>query len=342
MKIVKSKRYNKYKSKSFRNNKGGSSKNCLYNPETELMENECPGLKYFYEIKDNLKKDHNAVYMVFGHGCDLYEEVSVVPNRCKYYTSTSCGLASENNPKITQDFFNNTLDLERPEKYFAAASEEESLDGSLEEYNDVKYRRIIGLYEHNEGESYVNNKNSSFLSMGEFAGLRKMGDMIINNKQNKSFNGFMQNGKSKKQEYTLEIYYLQHFAGSIFPTTLQVCKLLHENFSENELNNFEYPLYNPKYHDKFINLIKNNFSIDFASIMEYLPGKFINSACRPICDGPTNTREIIVLDQPINDESRLKKKNEFIERIRRDSLSDSPELHWNTENEESQDEMENS
>jgi len=116
--MVKSKHNNKYKSRSFRNNKGGSSKKCVYNPQSKLMENECPGLKYLNDIKDNLKKDHNNVYMMFGHGCDLYEEVVRVPTDCKYYTSTSCGLVTENNPKITKDFFDNRLDLKRLDKYF--------------------------------------------------------------------------------------------------------------------------------------------------------------------------------------------------------------------------------
>ena len=179
--------------------------------------------------------------------------------------------------------------------------------------------------------------------MSEFAGLRKMGDMIINNQKGKYFtldqNG-LKNGKSKKQEYTLEIYYLQHFSGSIFPTTFQVCKLLHENFTENQLNNFEYPLYNESFHHKFMNLIKDNFSIDISSIMKYLPGKFINSACRPICEEP-NTHQSLILDQPRNDETLLSKKHQFIEGIRRNSLSDYPHFNW-TENIESEDESENS
>jgi hypothetical protein len=320
MKILKSKRYNKFR--SFRN-KGGSSEKCLYNPESKLYEKKCPGLKYFKEIKDNLERDPNAVYIVFGHGCDLYEEVLQVPISCKYYTTTSCGLTTNHNPKITEDFFNEKLDLKNTDKYFIQTGYE-NLDGSLAEYKDVTLNRVEGLYEHNEGESYVNNKNWSFLKMGSFAGLRKMGDMKI---YNQKLSSFMEDKDKqiKKQQYTLEIYYLQHFAGSIFPTTFQVCKLLHENFTENELNNFEYSLY--RGHDKFIKLIINNFSIDFASIMENLPGKFINSACRPICEGP-DSNDVLVLDQPENDESWSTKRNKFIHARRRDSVSDYPRYIW--------------
>lgn len=298
MKIIKSKRYYKRARKSLPyNKKGGSSNNCMYNPNTQKMESQCPGLKYLNEIRGTvIDQDPNSVYMAFGHGCDLeYEELTVPPG-CEYYTATACGKASKHNKKLSEDFFINTIDLSNPEKY-------DFIDDAVADDSDelVLFTGEFSLYKRNSGDSYVNNKNSTILGMGCYGGLRKMGDIIINNLYIDSIIQFptfvilsSPSAKSKDiiRPYTLEFYYLHHFAGSIFPTTLQVCKLLHQNYTENELNSFKYTLYGSE-HVKFLDLIKNNFSIDYASIMEVFKGRHINFACRPICRGPNTVEQII-------------------------------------------------
>ena len=309
--------------KSLLNNKRGgsnSSKKCIYDHISTEMKNECPGLKYFLEIKDKIMTNSMNIYTILGHGCDLENEVRIVPVNCEYYTSTACGLTTKNNPKLNEDFFNNTLDLNRLERYNFSRDEVRHLDGLLSDFHDIKYRNVMGLYKHSQGESYVNNKNVCFLRMGEYAGLRKMGDMIINNQKDKNFID-TNDWNIKQQPYTLEMYYLQHYAGSLFPTTLQVCKLLHQNFKQNILNNYNYSLITG--HDKFKRLIVNNFSIDYASIMDYLPGKFINSSCRILCNGNRATRF-----------SRIISDNKFVKLRRSQSNSDFLELFWDNNEED--------
>ena len=74
-------------------------------------------------------------------------------------------------------------------------------------------------------------------------------------------------------------------------------------FHDDELNNYNYyfawntnhenmmmkydgDIHSYNYAFRFIDMIKNNFSIDFATLIYNLKGTFINNACRPICNGP--------------------------------------------------------
>ena len=278
--------------------KGGSSKNCIYDNSTGKMEGQCPGLKYFNEIRDILgHQDSNSVYMIFGHGCDLEPEVDqvelTVPEDCQYFTTVACGISASHNPKIYKDFFNNTIDLSKPEKYDIVGDEApDELDQTVLLTGEQSlYRRVVG-------DSYVNNKNWTFLEMGSYCGLRKMGDVltnvIIGDRSVPQFLNVreMLPFQVIDRPYTLEMYYLQHYAGSLFPTTNQVCKLLHEKYTENELNNLKYALVSG--HSKFKELIIKNFSIDYESIMEVCKGIHINFACRPICRGTDNTVDEII------------------------------------------------
>ena len=278
--------------------KGGSSNKCMYNPANKQMENECPGLKYLNEIRDTVRdQDPNSVYMAFGHGCDLEYEELFVPQDCEYYTMTACGMYGVFNKKLNTHFFNNTIDLSNPEIYDVTKNSQAD-----DSYDLFQFTGKFSLYKRNSGESYVNNKNYSILNMGCYGGLRKMGDIIIinpftDNKMDIPNFVILSSPSAKSKDiirpYTLEFYYLHHFAGSVFPTTLQVLKLLHQNYTEDELNSFKYSLYGPE-HEKFTDLIKNNFSIDYASIMEVFKGRHINFACRPICRGPLLTEEEII------------------------------------------------
>ena len=287
MSIKKKRNTNKKTSK-----KGGSSQKCVFNNRTRIMEGQCPGLKYLNEIRDTLvNQDSNSVYIMFGHGCDLELEELIVPNDCQYYTTVACGKSASHNEKIYKDFFNNTMDLSKPEKYDTFGDE------ALDEFDET----VIAtgeqkLYKRVAGDSYVNNKNWTFLEIGGFCGLRKMGDVITNIIFGKGFGPYFINKEMLPyividRPYTLEMYYLQHYAGSIFPTTYQVCKLLHENYTEKELNTFKYSLNHG--HTKFKDLIINNFSIDYESIMDVFKGIHINHACRPICRGANTVDEII-------------------------------------------------
>jgi hypothetical protein len=262
------------------------------------MEGVCPGLKYLNELSVPIEQDTNSVYMMFGHGCDLKQEVWDVPHGCEYYTVTACGISASPNPKLNKDFFNNTLDLTKPEIY--TYYEDQSITDP--EYPLIQYSGEQNLYKRKSGESYVNNMAYPFNGLGNYSGLRKMGSIISNNIPIDSYytepnfitRGLQINYSKENRPYTLELYYLQHFTGSIFPTTSQVCKLLHENFTENELNSFNYSYF--KDHTKFQDLIYNNFRIDYTSIMKVFKGRFINASCRPICKGPLTKSEIIPVD----------------------------------------------
>jgi hypothetical protein len=291
LKIVK-----QFKKKS---KKGGSSQNCVFNIEKQIMEGKCPGLKYLNELSVPITQNSDSLYMMFGHGCDLEREVLRVPEGCEYYTVTACGMSVEANPKLNKDFFNNTLDLTKSEIYTYYA---EPIADS--KYPLIQYSGEQKLYKRKSGESYVNNIAFPFNGLGNYSGLRKMGSIISNNIPIDSGylepnfitrNSEMNFSKDIYRPYTLELYYLQHYAGSIFPKTSQVCKLLHENYTENELNSFNYSLYNG--HTKFEHLIDKNFRIDYASIMKVFKGRFINASCRPICRDPNLTKsEVIPVD----------------------------------------------
>jgi hypothetical protein len=317
---IKKRRYIKKLSK-----KGGSSQNCIYDSATKEMKNVCPGLRYLNEIRETVGvQDPNSVYLIFGHGCDLDGEVLPVPENCEYYTTVACGITAEGKlKKLEIDFFNNTLDLDNPDKYNFindSSTADETYPFISKTGEETLYRRV-------SGDTYVNSKNSLLLSVGIYGGLRKMGDIISDN----MFNGEVAGSNNKyfieldpnfsthlaiiDRPMSLEIYYLQHFAGSVFPTTYQVCKLLHEKYSEKELNSYKYPLIG-SYHSKFLKLINDTFSIDYASIMDVFKGIHINCRCRPICRGPSPfTREEIIAP------------NSFIENRRR--VSSSPSIEWN-------------
>ena len=319
---IKKRRYIKKLSK-----RGGSSQNCVYDSVTEELQNVCPGLKYLNEIRDTVgAQDPNSAYLIFGHGCDLDGEVLNVPENCEYYTTVACGITAEGKlKKLEIDFFNNTLDLDNPDKYNFindSSTADQIYPFISKTGEETLYRRV-------SGNTYVNNKNSLLINVGIYGGLRKMGDIISDN----MFNGAVAGAANKyfikldpifnthfatiDRPISLEMYYLQHFAGSVFPTTVQVLKLLHEKYNEKELNKYKYPLIHGNFHSKFLKLINDNFSIDYASIMDVFKGIHINCRCRPICRGPP----------PLTKEEIIAPPNSFIENRRR--ISSSPAVEWN-------------
>lgn len=264
-------KYLKYKEKYLKKKDlqiGGSSQKCVYNEEDDIMENECPGLKYFNEIKDRIDKNPDAIYLMFGHGCDLDGELLTVPPNCRYITRVACGISSTSDIDIDigNDLLNNTLDIRRFDKYEWVTNNTEVNAIYFEEYKT-----------HVSGQKYVNNKNSCFLDKshghGGLSGLRRLGDHV---------------SKPEVINVTLREYLVMCYEGSLYPTTEQINKLLNESTISNSFEKLERrdwytnTLENLK---EWGELITNNFSIDYASIMDILPGTFINKACRPICKG---------------------------------------------------------
>lgn len=181
MKISKLKRYNKHTTKSLRYKNGGSqsSHNCIYDATTGKMKNECPGLKHFNEIKDSLVKDPDAVYMLYGHGCDLENEIKIIPKNCKFITSVACGIVRDSRiiDDIMTDFLENTIvkpiNIDTLNKY-----ERVSLGKDADPITKRWLTRNEEYRIHNEGEYFVNNKNWCFLQLGFLSGLRKLGHVI--------------------------------------------------------------------------------------------------------------------------------------------------------------------
>jgi len=289
-------KYTKYKLKYFKLKKdqigANSSRNCVYNEQTNMMENECPGLIYFNQIKDQINKDPDAIYSFYGHGCDLHGELLTVPPGCKYITRIACGISAQNEGhdtmSIGKDFLNNSLDLSRLDKY-------EKIFNSSPVYTE-EFRTHIA------GEKYVNSKNSCFLEFdhgfGGVSGLRKYGDPIV-----KISDEFNLHSRAPKL-YTLRQFLLICYEGSLYPTTQQINRILDETkiFTDEQLSS---NIYNYREMNVFRKLISDNFSIDYASIMSVLPGTFINKSCRPICRGRHTKDDIIGSDSFI----QLSRKN---------------------------------
>lgn len=297
MKISKLKRYNKHTTKSLRYKNGGSqsSHNCIYDATTGKMKNECPGKKYFEEIKDTLVKDPDAVYMLYGHGCDLENEIKIIPKNCKFITSVACGIARDSRiiDDIMTDFLQNTIvkpiNIDTLNKY-----ERVSVGKDADPITKKWLTRNEEYRIHNEGEYFVNNKNWCFLQLGFLSGLRKLGHIIPS---------IPNLNDDTPQKYTLRSYLLMHFEGSLFPTCHQVNKCLDNTFSKKDLDSYNYSSFSVN--DEFIvindtitDMIRTNFSIDFATLVYNLEGTFINAACRPICKGNKTAEDI----EGLNDE----------------------------------------
>ena len=275
MKIPISKKYIKNTQKSKNNKKkgGDSSQFCIYDYETKRYQGLCPGVIYFDEIKDSLVKDPDAVYIVIGHGCDLEEELRTVPPNCKYITSVACGVdRGKSFNDIMDKFLQNNL--EQP-------ITRDSLK-KLERFNatrDVLSRKLITTNEefriHHAGEKFVNNKNWCFFEIRYLAGLRKLGHIVPRIPElNDNF----------PQKYTLRSYMLLHFEGSLFPTCAQVNNCFELNFDKSILDSYNYDI-TMLFNYNLVKLIADNFSIDYATLLDNLEGTFINAACRPICKG---------------------------------------------------------
>lgn len=285
-------KYQKYKKKYLKQKDlqiGASSQKCVYNEKHDIMENVCPGLKYFNEIKDDIEKNPDAIYIIFGHGCDLDCELLIVPENCRYITRVACGIASfssRDDINIGNDFLNNTLDIRRLNKYEWVINSNEHDVVYFEEYKT-----------HVSGQNYVNNKNSCFLDKdyghGGLSGLRRLGDPIISIPKLKNFNF-----RPEADRFTLREYLLMCYKGSLFPTTQQINKLLDETSIPNSHEKLAIYDWNGRSLKEWEELITANFSIDYASIMGFLPGTFINKACRPICKGKDKTKQDFIGTTP--------------------------------------------
>jgi hypothetical protein len=296
MKTPYSKRLYKHKSKSMRNNKingGVSSERCVFDPETEQMKNSCPGLKYFNEIKDSLVKDPDAVYIVMGHGCDLEGELLTVPPKCKYITSVACGIESGRTAgDIMYQFLQNNLEQPITRD---SLKKLELFKATYEKGGKRLITKNIEFRIHHAGEKFVNNKNWCFLRIRHLAGLRKLGHIVPNPPElNHDF----------PQKYTLRSYMLLHFEGSLFPTCAQVSNCLELKFNKSILDSYDYNWYILEDYN-LTKLIADNFSIDYATLLDNLQGTFINAACRPLCKGPApRTKEDYLGENEFVEQSR--------------------------------------
>ena len=296
MKISKSKRCNKHTTKSLRYKNGGSqsSHNCIYDATTGKMTNECPGLKHFNEIKDSLVKDPDAVYMLFGHGCDLENEIKIIPKNCKFITSVACGIGRFRGiDDIMIHFLENTIvkpinidTLNKYERVIISADTDPITKKWLTRNEEYRI--------HNEGGNFVNNKNWCFIQLGFLSGLRKLGHVIPS---------IPNLNDDLPQKYTLRSYVLMHFEGSLFPTCHQVSICLDNTFSKKDLDSYNYSSFSVNdeiidINDTITNMIRTDFSIDFATLVDNLEGTFINAACRLICKGNKTAEDI----EGLNDE----------------------------------------
>lgn len=161
--------------------------------------------------------------------------------------------------------------------------------------DDVSINREYIIHTHSHNSKFTNNKNWCFLNFTQPAGLRKLGHITPS---------IPELSEELPQIYTMRSYFLMHFEGSLFPTCDQVNKMLNTHFSQYELNNHDYyfhvvtteldpdlfddddNIHSFNYAIRFRDMIKNNFSIDFATLIYNLKGIFINNACRPLCKGP--------------------------------------------------------
>lgn len=302
MKTPYSKRYYNHTKKLSRNKKGGtnSSQMCLFDETTNSMKGECPGVKYFNNIKDSLVIDPDAVYTVLGHSCDIIEDIQDLPRDCKYITAVGCGMSKfadlEND--LWLDFLNNTLFIPISEQTLKKY-------GSFNIKQQKKHEYIIQA-----SDKFVNNRTWCFVDFGHLAGLRKLGNTTPS---------IPKLSEVLPQIYTMRSYFLMHFEGSLYPTCEQLSIWLNHYFAKQELDSYDYYFdkdtiyyvhalrdegiallnyrnhedynnHSVKYASSFEQMIKEYFLIDLATLMIHLKGTFINNSCRTICGkfGTTN------------------------------------------------------
>lgn len=271
-----------YRSK--RNNRkygGFSSQNCV-NDGMGNYTQMCPGvLPFLLQAKQLIVDDPNSVYAIFGHGCDLRNEIGIIPPNVRYITATACGIGKSEDipdtPGIETDFKNNAMTLPITLKTLRKYSKFEADTMTLRNKKKVYVTRNEEYNIHTEGQQFVNNKNWCFRDVGVPSGLRKLGTIISLIEPLKT---------DGPQDYTVIEYFLKMYEGSLFPTYDQVKNILNSTYSAEELNNVNYADYDFDFEglkEGFKNLIKDNFSIDFATLIDNLQGTFINIACRTIC-----------------------------------------------------------
>jgi hypothetical protein len=236
-----------------------------------------PGFKYLQELRGR-PKDYNSVYMCIGHGCDIEGEVLPVPANCNYITRTACGITSNRDYNLIFDFLNGKLDISSLADYETFMFEDHSSDEDLVNVIIYEFRN------HTAGQPYVNNKNNTFLSLGLPAGLRKFGNAHTTGEL---LDGIfkLDNLKVNRHSISQLDWYLLHYKDSLFPTQEQVerCLKTDADYYHQLETNFDYSKINENLNKKFIDMMRQNFGIDYECIMDVFPGTHINYACRNIC-----------------------------------------------------------
>ena len=259
-----------------------------------------------------------------GHGCDLHQQRNV-PTNCTYITRSISGKSSYTSniyKKLLYNFSINSSIINNPD--------ESTLRINYNEPAFLQYMKI-----HNTGTPYINNKNWCVFERSTACGLYRIGDKqlaIYDENENKWENYIF---KTVKQTGTLLEYLSNHYNKSLFPTKDDAIRILNETFNENELNiqvdnqiilsDYKISIYSlqgiidsssadmtdnnrrlEQLFTRFKYAMRDNFSIDFSTLMEKFPGIHYNIACRPLCKGSkTSDHEDVNSPRVVNIRNRF-------------------------------------
>lgn len=254
---------------------------CMFNANGKPTATICPGVsKLAGRDYIPFNKD-TSVYFLWGHGCDLIDDIQDVPKNCAYVTKASCGVSSglsDSMKKFIEDFSAGNDLLKNP--YLISNIKAEYNPKEEEVKEDPQLATFADIHVHYSEATdpnmrkFVNNKNWTVAFIGYTSGLYRIGTKNINERVPK--------------EGTLLEYYSNHYKNSLFPTEKDIRETLDILFTKEELSiDVSTKKYSEltSYNSKFESAIKNTYSIDFASLMKVFPGIYYNLECRPVCRG---------------------------------------------------------
>ena len=295
------KKYQKYKKKYLELKAGADGSTDFINENSCIFDENgiaisgsvCPGQPILLSRPTVEFNKDTSIYLIMGHGCDLYQE-KIIPANCKYVTRSICGKnANSDNifKKLLYNFSENSSIINNPEQ--------KTLESN---YNDTDLLQYIRI--HDAWTTYINSKNSSVFDLNFSCGLYRIGEkpLAIFDANEDEYNNY--DFKTVEKTGTLLEFFSNHYNQSLFPTKDDAINILNKIFNKEELNIkvdeeiidgiiIDEQINNRRlvaFFERFKNAMRDNFSIDFSTLMEKFPGVHYNINCRPLCKG-VKTRE---------------------------------------------------
>jgi hypothetical protein len=141
---------------------------CQFDNNNNLIPNtECPGRSILVNRPTVEFNKDTSIYLMLGHGCDLYQE-KIVPANCKYITRSICGKSASADAKwwkLPYDFSINSSIINNPNERILKSN-----------YDDESYNRQQHMKIHNTETNYINSVNECVMDISIPCGLYRIGE----------------------------------------------------------------------------------------------------------------------------------------------------------------------